>query len=269
LSVDDKDPNKTPSYPAIPIPTVTEITVFSLDGRFSQTFPLLRTLGRDCFWTEISDPTGTNPGPPGGNFVDYNQNSVLDGRPLPLEFQGRIGRVIVRTVKAADFSWLLTVRRSGDGGARGVDVVVRYHTGVKPEDERVFPASFEAGFGFVGVNDAYDGVIAVEPVLKRGAYLFDAKNARWYRITDYQIRSNEAIASGNAFDKEFWQAYKYRISVESAIIADVGKFPRWDKQSETWRPAVIEFGAIFIPGVVDVYPMGSMSLPADLAQEAR
>jgi type II secretory pathway pseudopilin PulG len=239
--------------PAIPIPTVTEITVFSMDGRFSQTFPLVRCDGRDCYWSEISTE-------------DYNQNGFLDVRSLPLEFLGKVGRVAIKTVKPADFSWLLTVRRSGDGGARGVDVVVRYHTGVTPEDERVFPASFQAGFGFVGVNDAVDGT---PPVLKRGSYVFDAKNARWYRITDYQIRNNETISSGNAFDKEFWKMYQYRVTIESETVASVGKFPKWDSEKQVWEPAVIDYGAMFIPGVVDVYPIGSLGLPADLAQEAR
>jgi len=236
---------------------MTEITVFSLDGRFSQTFPLLRSVGRDCYWTEISGQ-------------DYNQNNVTDIRPLPLEFLGKVGRVIIKAVKPADFSWLLTVRRSGDGGARGVDVVVRYHTGVQPKDERVYPASFQAGFGFVGVNNAVDANGTVqEPPLKRGSYIFDARNARWYRITDYQIRNNETISSGNAFDKEFWKMYRYRVTIESETVASVGKFPKWDSEKQVWEPAVIDYGAMFIPGVVDVYPIGSLGLPADLAQEAR
>ena len=239
----------------IPVPVTTEITLFSLDGRISQTFPLLRCRGNSCYWNETNT-----------NVDDYNLNRSLDTRPLPREFQGKIGRVVIKAVRPADFSWLLTVRRGSDGNARGVDIVVRYHTGVQPADEQVFPASFDRGFGLIGVNDSANGL---EPVLKRGSYVFDAKNARWYRITDYQIRNNLSQTAGNAFDREFWKFYKYRVILESAVVADVGRLPKFNGTTSAFDPPVIESSAMFVPGVVDVYPLGSLSMPADLAQEAR
>jgi hypothetical protein len=165
---------------------------------------------------------------------------------------GKVGRVILRTVRDADFSWLLTVRRSSDGQARGVDVVIRYHTGIKPLDERIFPASFRAGLAVVGVNDAADGT---EPVLKRGAYVFDALNARWYRITNHETRPSSGLIPTS--EAGFWGAYKYRLTLESEVVANAGAFP-------TGSTSAVYSGAMFLPGVVDVYPMGSLSLPAAL-----
>ncbi len=229
----------------IPDPEIAEVTLFSANGKFSQTFPLthIDVATRKVFWSEYDDA---------GNSTDFNDNGTLDVRELPLEFQGQVGQVILRSVRSADFSWLLTVRRSGDGQARGIDVVIRYHTGVQPMDERIFPATFVSGAGFIGVNDAADGA---EPVLKRGAYVFDPVNARWYRITNHEVRPSAGLISSS--ETAFWAAYKYRVTLESAIISDAGAFP-------TGSSGAVYSGAIFLPGVVDVYPMGSMSLPASL-----
>lgn len=230
----------------IPDPEIAEITLFSEDGRFSQTFPLTNTDAANlkCYWSEYDDQ--------GNNPVDYNGNGFNDIRGLPAEFLGKVGRVILRTVRDADFSWLLTVRRGSDGQARGVDVVVRYHTGIKPLDERIFPATFQAGLALVGVNDAADGT---EPVLKRGAYVFDALNARWYRITNHETRPSAGLIPSS--EAGFWGAYRYRLTLESEVVANAGSFP-------TGSSSAVYSGAMFLPGVVDVYPMGSLSLPAAL-----
>jgi len=229
----------------IPDPEIAEITLFSVDGRFSQTFPLtsIDAANLKCFWSEYDDA---------GNVVDYNGNGFNDIRGLPAEFLSTVGRVILRTVRTSDFSWLLTVRRSSDGQARGVDVVIRYHTGIKPLDERIFPATFQSGLAIVGVNDAADGT---EPVLKRGAYVFDALNARWYRITNHETRPSAGLIPTS--ESGFWGAYKYRLTLESEVVAGAGSFPMGSASA-------VYSGAVFLPGVVDVYPMGSLNLPATL-----
>lgn len=240
-------PNSATTSPGglIPDPEIAEITVFSEDGRFSQTFPLTKIVKNDlkCFWSEYDDQ---------GNVVDHNSNGFNDIRGLPAEFLNKVGRVILRTVREADFSWLLTVRRGSDGQARGIDVVIRHHTGIKPLDERIFPATFQAGLAVVGVNDSAD---LQEPVLKRGAYVFDALNARWYRITNHETRPTAGLIPPS--EAAFWGAYKYRLTLESEVISSAGAFP-------TASSAAVFSGAMFLPGVVDVYPMGSISLPAAL-----
>ena len=232
-------------------PENSEIVLFSADGRFSQTFPLtaISTVDGKAFWSEYDDDaTASAP-------VDFNKNGFFDIRPLPAEFSGNIGRVILRSVRTADFTWLLTVRRASDGQARGVDVVIRYHSGVRPEDERVFPATFPQGLNVVGVNRTVDGK---EPLLKRGGFVFDPVNARWYRITNYSERPSAAFIPTGTDLEAFWNAFEYRIELETAVVSNAGKFPT------AVSPGVTYSGAIFLPGVVDVYPMGSLSLPTEL-----
>lgn len=233
----------------IPDPELCEITLFSLDNQFSQTYPLtyIDVANRKIYWSEYDDA---------GNTADYNANGTLDVRPLPLEFydsNGRpqIGRVILRTVRPADFSWLLTVRRSSDGQARGIDVVVRYHTNTSLTDERLFPASFVAGSGVIGLN--VPAPPNPQPVLKRGGFIFDARNARWYRITSHEERPLVVPSA----EVSFWQSYTHRLLVESPVISDAGSFP-------TVSGSAVYSGAMLLPGVVDVYPMGSLSLPDSL-----
>ena len=233
----------------IPDPELAEVVVFSEDGKFSQTFPLtlITPVDRKVFWSEYDDDVS------GSAPVDFNKNGFSDIRPLPAEFGGLIGRVILRSVRTADFTWLLTVRRGSDGQARGVDVVIRYHSGVRPEDERVFPAAFPKGYNIVGVNRTLDGK---EPLLKRGGFVFDPTNARWYRITNYSERPGAAFIPTASDLEAFWNAFEYRIELETAVLSNAGTFPT------ALSPGVTYSGAIFLPGVVDVYPMGSLSLPA-------
>jgi hypothetical protein len=241
----------------IPDPELCEITLFSLDNQFSQTYPLtlVDAANRKIYWSEYDESGGS---------VDFNQNGTLDLRPLPVEFNDangtpQVGRVILKTVRPADFSWLLTVRRGSDGQARGIDVVVRYHTETKVENERLFPATFVSGSGVVFVDQAQDGT---EPVLKRGGFVFDAFNARWYRITSHQERPL-IVPSNDQTDALYWKYYRYRLTVESPVISDAGRRPVQDSQGNLTSPPVYS-GALFMPGVVDVYPMGSLSLPASL-----
>ena len=240
-------PTSTNSNPGglIPDPELAEIVLFSVDGRFSQTYPLthISPADRKAFWSEYDDDaTASAP-------VDFNRNGYADIRPLPAQFGGSVGRVLLRSVRTADYSWLLTVRRGSDGQARGVDVVIRYHSGVKPQDERVFPATFAKGFNIVGLSRPGDGT---EPTLKRGQFIFDPANARWYRITDYEERPSAGFIP--AAEVPFWAAYDYRVAIETAAVADAGRLP-------TASTAAVYSGGMLLPGVIDVYPMGSLSLP--------
>ena len=105
------------------------------------------------------------------------------------------------------------------------------------------------------VNQANDGS---EPVLKRGGFVFDAENARWYRITSHQERPL-IVPTAEAL---YWKYYRYRLTIESPAISDAGKLPYINQQNSLVPP--VYSGALFMPGIVDVYPMGSLSLPASL-----
>lgn len=191
-------------------PETHRITLFSDDGQLSQSYPLLLVnSSRQATWSE------TVVG------LDVNLDGHIENRPIPREFQGVIGRVLIQTKRAADFTWMLTVRRGADGQARGVDVVVRFGERLRLADEYLYTATFTSGSpvvtGFLGAGT---------PALKRGGFVLDVSNARWYRLREFQV---DEVAG------------TYLLTLE--------------------RPASrTGAGALFLPGIIEVYPMGSRSL---------
>jgi prepilin-type N-terminal cleavage/methylation domain-containing protein len=224
-------------------PELSRITVFSVNGRFSQSYVLTAVTGsganagRQCLWSEDVNLNGTFDD---DEDEDLNQNGAFDTRGLPTEFGGVVGRVLIERRRTHDFNWLLTVRRSGDGRAIGVDVVVTYNNGVTPSDERVFTTAAGNGFSknsFAITIPATSGVDevgeAVEPHLRRSGYVLDVDNARWYRISDYE----DVVGSSPATIK---------VTLETT-------------PSEN-SPGNIG-NAIFLPSVVDVFPLGTVEYP--------
>lgn len=183
---------------------------------------------------------------------DFNGNGVLDRNALPASFGSPpvVSRVLLRARRTNDFQWFLTVRRRGDGAVRNVDVVVKFSDGVDPTQERVFPATFINGNSVVGITETADGV---EPNIVKGKFIFDATNALWYRIRDVQ---EEPIIASGPFD---WSTYKYRVLLETDCRASTGADA--DDGVLNGSSTTSFGGAMFLPGIVDVYPMGSRSLP--------
>jgi type II secretory pathway pseudopilin PulG len=243
---------------------VTRAVVFSADGQFSVALPLLECNNgsKQILWSETS--------------VDLNGNGVFDERVLPPEFVTTvapfpfvIGRVVLQTMRVNDYSWLLTVRRGRDGQARGVDVVITHNSGVTPDDERLYTASFDSRT--TSVNSPFqievfkdggkfaDQTDAV-PALRRGGYVLDIDNARWYRIAQYR---EQAVT---IYDLSLGPVTKqgYVISLESAVVANS---PTTAADVDP-NPLVVDprFAgkAMFVPGVIDVYPMGSVTIPENL-----
>ena len=227
----------------IPDPENSEIVIFSANGNFSQTFPLthIDATRRAVFWSEYDDDV------PANAWRDFNKNGIEDVRPLPREFQGTAGRVVLRSSRTADFTWLLTIRRASDGRVSGADVVVRHNVGINAADERVFTAVFTAGSTFVGVNNWADGTA---PVLQRGQFILDPVNARWYRIAAVTYTSSSTPTSP-------WSGFDYRVELENAAIGSSGTL------TDGVNP-MIPGAAIFVPHIVDVYPLGSLDLPEAL-----
>jgi len=224
-------------------PENSEIVIFSANGNFSQTFPLthIDATRRAAFWSEYDDDVS------GAAWQDFNRNYVEDVRPLPREFQGTAGRVVLRSSRAADFTWLLTVRRASDGRVSGADVVVRHNVGITAQDERAFTAVFTAGSPFVGVNNWADGTA---PIIKRGQFILDPVNARWYRIAAVTYSSGSTPSSP-------WSVFDYRVELENAAIASSGTLA-------SGANPMVPSAAVFVPHVVDVYPLGSMDFPESL-----
>jgi hypothetical protein len=204
-------------------PEVHRITLFSADGQLSQSYPfLLVNAAGEATWSESI--VG----------VDANRDGHIENRPIPREFQGTIGRVLIQSKRTSDFTWMLSVRRAADGQARNVDVIVRFGDRLKLADEFLYPYMPVDPAPGVLRNVAGTSVAIVqlpaglEPALKRGGYMFDVANALWYRIREFEVDEGAGIFS---------------VMLE--------------------KPASKAFtgGAIFLPGIIDVYPMGSRNLP--------
>lgn len=231
----------------IPDPEVCRAVVFSQDGNFSVALPLVAvdSATNRITWSEDIDFSG---GAYDAN-EDLNRNLVNEIRQLPPQFVNpvtgfyEVGRILLQTARTQDYNWLLTVRRGRDGQARGVDVVITHNKSVTADDERLYTTEFIPG-GF-SVRMIVDGGLTeggsefAQPALRKGGYLLDIQNARWYRIANYT--EVKAITIGTVTGDG------YVVSLETSVgsASPVGK-------------------AMFLPGVVDVYPAGSFSIPGTL-----
>ena len=171
--------------------TPRRITFFSADGRTSVSREITRfeTLANRVLWTE--DTNGNGQLDPG---EDSNLNGGLDLHPLPPNFVVTSIRLEAPEVR---YSWLLTIRRVISGLAE-VDVVVYFRRSLPADpddaksDERLYPVVTTATIGgkqqLVGFLQGSPVIEveygAVRPAIKKGGFLFDAGNARWYRITN-------------------------------------------------------------------------------------
>ena len=244
------------SAPRIVDPELFEVVLFSngisptgQNARVvSAAFPLLAVDAgaKQVFFSEDNTIT---------TGADFNGNGVLDRTTLPATFGSppSVSRVLLRARRTNDFQWFLTVRRRGDGAVRNIDVVVKFSDGVDASTERVFPTAFVRGSNIVGVGNAADGTV---PNIVKGKFIFDATNAIWYRIQD--VQTAPLIASG-PFS---WGTYQHRVLLETDAQASAGSDGTDDGVLNGSSTASFG-GAMFLPGIVDVYPMGSRSMPTN------
>ncbi len=243
----------------IPDPENYRVVAFNATGRVSQSYPLLfiDTTTNIISFSEDLNNNGTLDG-----NEDFNGNRVLDNRSFPVEFYVDadfttsptpvVSRVLIQNRRINDFSWLLTVRRRGDGAVRNVDVVVKFSDGADTATERVFGGSMVRGQAVLGVVEPADGAI---PKIQKGKFVFDSTNALWYRIRDFETAP--LVPSGS--DAFSWATYKYRVYLEEAVKVSAGS----DANDGILNGNDIStLGPVMFPvGIVDVYPMGSRQLP--------
>lgn len=288
-------PGVAPDQYLIPDPELYRVVLYSGDARHTQAYPLthIDTATNSLTWSEDTDADGN------GDH-DFNMSGTMDAsediRPLPIEFGGEVSRVLLQTRRTNDFSWLLTVRRRSDGFARSVDVVVRYSNGIDPKDEQVYQATFVKGTNVVGIK--FGG--ATPPVVKRGKFIFDVQNARWYRVQEYRekptvniswpypnydavVFTEDSITEAGGED----QFSKFDSSATSLLLNGALDVAQYEKNGMLAHPkkvdpsappamigvpeadyihgngdAVLDYGlAMFPNGIVDVYPVGSMKMP--------
>lgn len=289
-------PGTAPDQYLIADPELYRVVLFSGDGKNTQAYPLthIDTATNSVTWSEDTDADGT------GDH-DFNMSGTMDApediRPLPVEFAGEVSRVLLQTRKTNDFSWLLSVRRRSDGFARSVDIVVRYSDGVDPQDERLFEATFVKETNVVGIKFGAGN----PPAAKKGKFILDVQNAKWYRIQEYREKPTVNISWP-------YPSYDAVVVTETTITDGAGEdqFSKYDssgatnlllngtlddeqydrngtlahpKRTDPSAPpamigvpeanylngngdAVLDFGlAMFPTGIIDVYPVGSMKMP--------
>ncbi|MEP3482162.1 MAG: prepilin-type N-terminal cleavage/methylation domain-containing protein [Fuerstiella sp.] len=245
-------------------PGLYRMILISENGKFSQPVPLVALINtatdpNRCYFSEDVNGNGTL-----DNNEDVNMSRTLDARTIPVEFrvdldldgikeagEEVVSRVIIQSRKISDYSWILNVRRRGDGLVRNIDVVVRFNNGVSAQDEKLYEAAVVAGSRFVWVRlpSRADASDSVEPPLQKGGYLFDTANGKWRRVRDVQ--------EAPLFPSGTFANFDYLVTVEEPIGTTEGAGS---------LDAAGPFTPVMVPtGVVDVYPMGSRSIPASLA----
>jgi prepilin-type N-terminal cleavage/methylation domain-containing protein len=252
----------------IPDPEICRVVVFSLDGNFSVALPLIAidNAAKFAVWSEDTDFD---------KFLtvgeDLNQTGAVDIRTLPQQFYNSatgsyaIGRVVLQSSRTHDYNWLLTVRRARDGQARGLDVVITHNKDVTPDNERLYSASFDTrttAFNNPYVIEVFksgglqeNGEAAV-PAIKKSGYVLDIQNARWYRVLDYIEQDVTIFGTSGPIT-----APGYTITLETPVLEN-SPFT-FDADSGAAVDPRYAGHVMFLPGVIDVYPMGSIARPGN------
>ncbi|WLD10540.1 type IV pilus modification PilV family protein [Planctellipticum variicoloris] len=179
-----------------------------------------------------------------------------------------IGRVVIET-REQRFSWMLACRISG--GTTYASVVCFFKRGFGASDELIHPAHFANRLpGGDGIWGNFDDILnnnrvvvqtnpaAIDPpFLKRGGYVCDAQNNRWYRITSYEEVTDALQAQqnmdGNFPNAQLAAAPGAILTLETPILENSGYYV---KGANPVGPG----GVMLMPGVIDVYPLDP-SLP--------
>lgn len=127
------------------------------------------------------------------------------------------------------YTWMLTINRASSGQA-SVVVTVFFHRAQTSPDEQVFSVSPAAGPPPPSPNQftvSYNLATTGHPNVKKGGFLFDVSYGQWYRVTDVLNDNNQSSLD---------------------VILD-------QPRPATNNP---QFGAVFMRGIVDVYPIGQI-----------
>jgi Tfp pilus assembly protein PilV len=152
--------------------------------------------------------------------VSWSANDPLTGT-----FVAATARVETQEMR---YTWLLTIVPNPGGGTSSVVVTVFFHRALSPLDEQAYTASGADGV-LAPFTVTYSGT---KPFVKKGSFLFDCVFGRWYRVVNVV---NDTGTSMQVFvDQSRPQA-----DVLAAQAAGLGQ----------------NFGAVFMRGIVDVFPL--------------
>ncbi len=216
------------------------IVLFSADGRSSQVRDITKidTATETVFWSE--DLNGDDSLQP---VEDINLNGIVDHRIVSLNFSALTARIETPDQR---YTYLLTMRKTEVGLAE-VDVVVFFKrqaitAATDPRnDERLFVVSDgnnapkkEKGFVAGSSKITVKFTSPIKPAFRKGSFVFDAGNARWYRVVNVDSVDD---TKGEAV-----------LSIDPPAILSS---PRDDNGK------LVGNLAMFPRGIVDVFPLGT------------
>jgi Tfp pilus assembly protein PilV len=157
--------------------------------------------------------------------VSWNGNDPLTGNFTPV-----MARV---ETQESRYTWLLTLMPSNSaGGPTNVEVTVFFNRALTPSDEQAYTAT-----GADGVQTPFTVTYSGQkPFAKKGGFLFDCVFGRWYRIV------NVVDVSSTQFNV-FVDQSRPSADLLTAQLLGVGQ----------------TFGAVFMRGIVDVFPLSPKS----------
>ncbi len=198
-----------------------------------------------------------------GLTADPNGTIVNTGESLPTGFDLAMARVESLERR---YTYFLSVRR-GAGGQTFIDCVVVFRRSYSELDEQVYSALFrrvDRGLnGTLELTDAKRNFVIVQynstraandgwqPFFKRGSFICDAKNLRWYRILDVVEGTSMAAVTPVGFEQDPVAPGNdrfVRLTVDREIVVD---------SLGTTTIGGIDYygGAVLMRGVVDVFPL--------------
>jgi Tfp pilus assembly protein PilV len=152
--------------------------------------------------------------------VTWSASDPLTGTFVPV-----MARVETQDVR---YTWLLTVMPSSGGGSSNVEVTVFFNRPLATLDEQAYTAS-----GADGVQTPFTVTYTgTKPFVKKGSFLFDCVFGRWYRVVN--------VADVNA--------------TQFNVFVDQPR-PSADLLAAQQLNIGLNFGAVFMRGVVDVFPL--------------
>jgi Tfp pilus assembly protein PilV len=125
----------------------------------------------------------------------------------------------------ARYTWMLTVQRTSGGGSANVWVTIFFNRALTAPDEQVYAANGNDGV-FTPFTVTYPA--GQKPNVKKGSFMFDVTDGRWYRITDIVSDTGTVLS----------------------LLVDQTR-PQADVQNGP------NFNVVFMRGVVDVFPIGN------------
>ena len=228
----------TVANPTIAMPATIDLNMLQTTVQTSGTAVRLVLMSADRKQSQvrvISDPATINPAPA---IYDITLQSPLPATP---NF-ATLSEVRIESQQRR-YSWLMTVRRPiAEESDPSVDLVVFFNRSLTAEDETIYPAHFTTVVNGTQqpnqVNVDWTASPA-KPFMKKGGYVFDAENAYWYRIT--QVDETSGTTATLTID---------RAAKDTSLdVAGIGTAS---------TPAAPTGGAIFMRGIIEVFPLGSL-----------